>query len=502
MKPVADVCLLLEGTYPYVRGGVSAWVHQLILNLSDVTFALVFLGGRRGDYGEPRYELARNVIHLETHYLEDALRGFSPKRARLTRSQVGEMNALHEALVRNALPPPACNAADGAIDRALLSLTGERGIGLSQFLYSDESWKLASAAYAARGRAVSFLDYFWTLRLLHGPLFQLSALARNAPHARAYHSVSTGYAGFLGALLERRAERPFLLSEHGIYTKERRIDLHQAEWLDSKSDAVRSEGPAELRELWIRYFESLGRLTYRAANPIVALSEASRARQIADGAPASRTRVISNGIDVAKLEPALWARPAEVPIVIGLLGRVVRIKDVKTFIRAVGVVAASLPCVRAQVIGGAEEDPEYARECEALVRALRLGDRVTFVGHRVPAEVFPSLGVLMLTSISEGQPLALLEAFAAGVPCIATDVGACRELIEGRDAADRALGSAGRVVPFADEAALAGAAIELLTSPELWCACQAAGLQRVRRYYDERFMLDAYRGLYRDALEA
>ena len=211
--------------------------------------------------------------------------------------------------------------------------------------------------------------------------------------------------------------------------------------------------------------------------------------------------MISNGIDVAKLAPALWARPAEVPQVIGLLGRIVPIKDVKTFVRTVGIVVASLPRVRAQVIGGADEDPEYARECEALVSALHLGDQMTFVGHRVPAEVFPKLGVLMLTSISEGQPLAILEAFAAGLPCIATDVGACRELIEGRDEADRALGAAGRLVPFADVTALAEAAVKLLTQPDVWQACQSAGLQRVRAYYDQRFMLGAYRELYRSALE-
>ncbi|WP_261887424.1 DUF3492 domain-containing protein [Vibrio aerogenes] len=42
----ADVILVLEGTYPYVRGGVSSWVHQLIHGLPSVTFELVFLGGR------------------------------------------------------------------------------------------------------------------------------------------------------------------------------------------------------------------------------------------------------------------------------------------------------------------------------------------------------------------------------------------------------------------------------------------------------------------------
>jgi glycosyltransferase involved in cell wall biosynthesis len=373
---------------------------------------------------------------------------------------------------------------------------------LPQFLYSAGAWELICDAYVARERETSFLDYFWTLRLLHAPLFQLAEIAARAPLARAYHSISTGYAGFLGALLERRRGRPLILSEHGIYTKERRIDLNQTEWFDptrGEFEPGLGEPRAELRELWIRYFESLGYIAYRSANPIVALFEGNRMRQVADGAPAQRTRIISNGIDVAAFERALLARPADVPMVIGLIGRVVPIKDVKTFIRAIGAVVATLPRAQGWVIGGADEEPAYARECEMLVCALGLDQSVRFLGHQSAGDVLPKLGVLMLTSISEGQPLAILEAFAAGVPCIATDVGACRELIEGRDAIDQTLGRAGRVVPFADAAALAQAALELLTQPTEWQACQAAGLRRVRRYYEERSMIDAYRALYRAA---
>jgi glycosyltransferase involved in cell wall biosynthesis len=373
---------------------------------------------------------------------------------------------------------------------------------LPQFLYSAGAWELICDAYLACERETSFLDYFWTLRLLHAPLFQLAKIAAHAPRARAYHSVSTGYAGFLGALLERRRGRPLILSEHGIYTKERRIDLNQTEWFDPTRGEFEpgvGEPRAELRELWIRYFECLGCIAYRSANPIVALSEGNRMRQVADGAPPERTRIISNGIDVAAFERALRARPPEAPLVIGLLGRVVPIKDVKTFIRAIGAAAAILPAVQGWVIGGADEEPSYARECVALVSALGLDRHLRFLGHRPAADVLPKLGVLMLTSISEGQPLAVLEAFAAGVPCIATDVGACRELIEGRDAMDRALGRAGRVVPFADAEALAHAAVALLTGPGEWQACQAAGLLRVRRYYEQRSMVDAYGDLYRRA---
>ncbi len=64
-----DITLLLEGTYPYIRGGVSSWVHQLIHAFPEYTFALVFIGGHPDDYGEMCYELPKHVVHLETHFV-------------------------------------------------------------------------------------------------------------------------------------------------------------------------------------------------------------------------------------------------------------------------------------------------------------------------------------------------------------------------------------------------------------------------------------------------
>ena len=70
-----DVALLLEGTFPYVSGGVSSWVNQIIRAHPDLRFAVVFIGSRRSDYGDMRYALPDNVVHLEAHYLHDDLGG-------------------------------------------------------------------------------------------------------------------------------------------------------------------------------------------------------------------------------------------------------------------------------------------------------------------------------------------------------------------------------------------------------------------------------------------
>lgn len=509
MSAPADIALLLEGTYPYVRGGVSSWVHQIITGLPSVKFSLIFVGGRRSDYGEIRYELPKNVVHVETHYLEDAwkqTKGTRPSRA-------GENQFKQSADLHDFLKYSAAGKCPEGVDMAQLGWTADRvlsllerpdGLCVNDYLSHPIAWEHIRKAHLEGDDQASFVDYFWSLRLMHGPLFQLARIANAAAPARAYHTISTGYAGFLGALLQRRYQRPLILTEHGIYTKERRIDLNQADWFEQlhagREDASLGTTHA-LRELWIRFFESVGRLTYRAADPIISLYEGNRSRQLQDGAENLRTRVIVNGIDPKRFAPAFAQRGAEVPRVVGLIGRVVPIKDVKTFIRTMRQVIAAVPQAEGWIIGGSDEDPAYAQECEALARSLGIADKLKFLGHQNVIEILPKLGVLMLTSISEAQPLAILEAFAAGVPCVATDVGACREQIEGGTPEDQALGQAGRVVPFADADALARAAVELLSDNSTWHACQAAARQRVARHYSQEAMLDAYLKVYQAALE-
>ena len=70
---IADVCLVLEGTYPYVQGGVSSWVHQIVTELPEVTFALFFLGSTREQAVKKRYTPPPNVVSLTEVFLFDPL---------------------------------------------------------------------------------------------------------------------------------------------------------------------------------------------------------------------------------------------------------------------------------------------------------------------------------------------------------------------------------------------------------------------------------------------
>ncbi|EPD43628.1 MULTISPECIES: GT4 family glycosyltransferase PelF [Delftia] len=500
----ADIALLLEGTFPYVSGGVSSWVNQILQAYPEHRFAIVFLGSRREDYGDFRYALPPNVVHFEQHFLFDALHSnIQPAPSR------GHPEALAKA--REFLQ--ALEAHDGSAESRAKVLAAMRSIALElqpggslpleDFLHSEFAWDLIRDSYRRHCTDPSFVDFFWTVRIMLQPLWLMARIAHGLIPVRVLHTVSTGYAGFLGGLLHHSRGLPLVLSEHGIYTKERQIDLLQSTWIRDNRNIFQRD-PMEVsffRQMWIRFFDWMGRFCYGAADPIIALYENNRLRQVADGAAAERTVSIPNGIRIERFAPLRAQRPAETPPVLCLIGRVVPIKDIKTFIRAMRRVVNRMPQAQAWVAGPTAEDPAYADECQNLVDSLGLQANVRFLGMQKVEELLPKVGVVVLSSISEALPLVILEAQAAGVPVVSTDVGSCRQLIDGLGPEDQALGSCGRVVGIANPEALADACLELLASPGQWQAASAAGIARVERYYSDRLLFERYRQVYDRALQ-
>lgn len=494
----ADITLLLEGTYPFVRGGVSSWVHQIIEGLPHYTFAIIFLGSQKKDYDSPKYNLPVNVVHLECHYLWDHFSLAKPKACKGNHAYIAASGDLHDWF-----RTPQSNFDETIVKKLLVSLGQPSGFPAEEFFYSEASWKHLCEYYEKYNSQNSFIDYIWTIKAMHAPLFKLAQIAHQFSLATGtFHAISTGFAGFLGVILHYLTDRPLILTEHGIYTKERKIDL-QSYFIKEHRDILGDALPMGMQYqemLWIRFFESLGRLVYKASDPIISLYETNRERQVNDGADRIRTQVIPNGMAVERFLELRTQRTEKIPLVVGLLGRIVPIKDIKTFIRSMHTIVAHLPEAEGWLIGPEDEDKAYVQECKTLVRELELEDKVRFLGFQKISDVLPRLGLLVLTSISEAFPLVILEAYASGLPVVATDVGACREIIEGNNDEDRALGCAGIVIPMADPEATAHAVVALLGDENRWYAAQSAGIQRVERYYTQAKMLDSYKAVYDQAL--
>ncbi len=495
MRP--DVCLLLEGTYPFVSGGVSSWVHHLTTHLPDLTFAIVHISPKRGFYAKgPCYKMPENVVSLQEVYLHDYVLGTK-----------GRPEELHGKVKRfRALVTDMREGKSGSFAAFLDALQREGGDGFSSFdlLQTFESWNVLVESYRAEAGDESFLNFFWTWRYAYLPLFNL--LSAKIPRAGLYHTISTGYAGMLAAGAKARFARPMLLTEHGIYTKERRIEINRCEWIQDwdSGELVAERKAPYFRRYWIRQFQMMSRITYEYADRILTLYTGNTVDQIRDGADPKKLRVIPNGIDLDRFGEAARAHDARGPndrFTVCFVGRVCPIKDVMTFVSAMRLVADRIPDVRVRILGPMEEDAEYAEMCQRHARQLGLAGNVSFEGKVNVLQEMPLVDVVVLTSISEAQPLVILEAGAVGIPSVATDVGSCRELLHGRGPEDRALGAGGIITPMASPGATARAVLKLHEEPETRRAMRDAMRKRVQTFYDQRDMVAAYDQLYRSHLE-
>lgn len=183
---------------------------------------------------------------------------------------------------------------------------------------------------------------------------------------------------------------------------------------------------------------------------------------------------------------------------IGAVVRLAPIKDVKTMIYAFFELHERLPKVRLHIMGGVD-DEEYAVECHALVDTLGVRDLI-FTGRVDVVEYMQKLDFTILTSISEGQPLSVLESLAARRPCVTTEVGCCRELLEGAPGDD--FGIAGFVSPPMYRKGLADAMERMCASRARRLEMGECGQRRVATYYLHEQMLANYRALYDETARA
>ncbi|WP_448243616.1 glycosyltransferase [Pseudoxanthomonas mexicana] len=243
--------------------------------------------------------------------------------------------------------------------------------------------------------------------------------------------------------------------------------------------------------------EWLYRQSMRATDYAVAVCEAARERFEEQGIqPRRGLLAVPNGIRLERFRPADAAArkalvaelgwPADSRI-IGTVGRLQPVKDHALLLRAFAKVRMQVPEAVLLIAG----DGPLREALETQAAQAGLGEAVKFLGdrHDVP-RLLAGMELFTLSSSSEGYSIALLEACAAGLPVVATDVGGNREII--RDGAN------GRLVPATDAAALATALIALLREP-----VSAAEMGRMGRTWAQaeasfRTMAERYHRLYRD----
>ncbi|SDQ87972.1 sugar transferase, PEP-CTERM/EpsH1 system associated [Pseudoxanthomonas sp. CF385] len=241
--------------------------------------------------------------------------------------------------------------------------------------------------------------------------------------------------------------------------------------------------------------EWLYRQSMRFTDYAVAVCEAARERFAAEGVQPQRGLLsVPNGIRLDRFKPADTAGRQALATelgwpagsrIIGTVGRLQPVKDHALLLRAFAKVRMQVPEAVLAVVG----DGPLRAALETQAEQAGISDAVRFMGdrHDVP-RLLTGMDVFALSSASEGYSIALLEACAAGLPIVATDVGGNREIV--RD------GVNGRLVPAADVAALATALIALLRGGDEAGRMGRAGQSWAQAEASFRTMAERYHGLY------
>ncbi|MER5528034.1 GT4 family glycosyltransferase PelF [Streptomyces sp. NPDC002677] len=460
------VTLLTEGTYPHSHGGVSVWCDQLVQGMPDIDFDIVAVTGTGR---EPVvWDLPAHVSHVwSVPMWGDPPQGRAPRgraRRQLADTYGRFLAALLDPREEDGFPPALYAMARAAADGTL-----------SPFLRADTAITVLTSLWnrpelAVREARPTLHDALTATALLEHALRPLTA---PLPESGVAHAVSGGVAALPGLAALEQHGVPLLLTEHGVYLRERYLGYRTAPYRWPVKAVV------------LGFFRLLARESYRKAALITPGNRYNRLWEEEGGADPEAIRTVYNGVDPAAF-PAAGPEP-EVPT-LSWAGRVDPIKDLETLIRAFALVRARVPEARLRLFGGTPRGGEAYRErCEALAAELGHGDAVTFEG-RVDdiKDAYAAGNVVMLSSISEGFPFTLIEAMSCGRATVSTDVGGVRE----------AVGDTGLVVAPRDPAAMAAAALELLGDPARRRAMGEAARLRVIEQFTLRQTIDTFRAIY------
>lgn len=297
------------------------------------------------------------------------------------------------------------------------------------------------------------------LALARASLALARILRRERPNVIHAHNPVCGVVSAAARLLARQPEIAIVTTYHGLLPRSHR---RAARALAASSDVVVGVSPAATSDL------------------------------VAEGFPADRVATVPNGIDMnRRVEPA--AVRAEFDLeeaeLLVSVGRYVEEKDYPTLVDAVGLLISKHPRLRALIVGEGSLD----RALQKKIDDAGLEKFVKLTGLRKDAiDIASAADVFVLSSVSEGLPLALLEAMAHGRAVVATRIGGIPDLI--------ADGENGVLVPTADPAALAEAIGRVLDDPILRTRFGEAGRACVARFHSEDAMLEDYEKLYLEAV--
>ncbi|MCX5608333.1 MULTISPECIES: GT4 family glycosyltransferase PelF [unclassified Streptomyces] len=464
------VTMLTEGTYPHVHGGVSTWCDQLVRGMPEVDFNVIAL---TGSGREPvTWELPRNVYRHTSVPLWGAPPGRG-RRSALRGKAHRRFTEVYETFLLSLLDPGHGGFSAALRELALLARAGR----LAPALRSESVLRLLMTVWTRPGLTTAAAEPTIHDALTATDLVEhaLRPLCVRIPPDSVAHAVSSGLATLPALAAKYLDEVPFLLTEHGIYLRER--------YLGYRSAAQRWP----VKALMLGFYRELNTEGYRQADLITPCNQYNRRWEERGGAASDRIRTVYNGVDPHAF-PEAGPEP-EVPT-LSWCGRIDPIKDLETLIRAYAFMREELPALRLRLFGPVPAGCEdYRLRLEKLAAELGVTDGISYEGRiEQVARAYAAGSIVMLSSISEGFPFSIIEAMSCGRTTVSTDVGGVRE----------AVGDTGLVVPPREPETMARATLALLRDDERRAELGRAARKRVVEKFTLHQSVDGFRHIYKE----
>ncbi|MGH9306226.1 MAG: GT4 family glycosyltransferase PelF [Acidimicrobiales bacterium] len=413
--------LTTEGTYPYFAGGVSTWAHALVSGMPEHHFDVVAVAPH--PHVGRRFEVPPNTSVLTVplwgaerveEYLPGTEGAFTG--ARTTGRVIGaHFLPLIEHLVDQLVLSSGDAAGIGDSVTALAGLCGR--YDLRKALRDERVWKLVMHHLSSHPlyRHASLESVIDLARSLYR---YLMPLALPLPRADLSHSSAAAICALPCLVAKLRDGVPIILTEHGIYFRERVLQL------------VRDDTTTLRKVMFANFYRGVAQATYGHADVIVPVCTYNTTWEAELGVDDAQIRIIHNGVDPDLFEAAEsdTTRPT-----VAFVGRIDPLKDILTLIAAAGLVRQAVGDVIFRLYGP-DADEAYAAQCRRAVALAGLESVVIFEGPtNDPAGAYRDSDVVVMSSVSEGFPFSVIEAMMAARPVVATAVGGVSEALDDPD---------------------------------------------------------------------
>ncbi len=459
------ILLTTEGTYPYALGGVSSWCDLLVRGLTEFDWSVLPIIAPHGR--APLYELPEHVRE------EGPIEVWSERLPRGRSRGSGPRPQLPGVLVRGLLGWDGDTAAVLQEWRwCRRNPTGVRkvfrsGKGWAAFL---DGLRDVLAERVTEAGTPPRLDLVEAATLYQTLYWIARTAAAPTPPADVLHVTAAGWSAIPALVHKADHGTPMVLTEHGVFLREAYLA------------AVRGTGSAGARFTATRLARGLARCAYAGADVICPVTDANAYWEMSLGIDPAKILVLYNGL--RQPEPPV---PPPGRRVVVSVGRIDPLKDIHTMLRVAAETLRVVPDAQFCHYGTVTEGEEaYGHSCTALHRRLGLGDRFRFMGRTTdPTGVVRSADVVLMTSISEGLPMSVLEAMSQGRPIVATCVGGVPDVVKG----------CGAVAAPGDDHSLAMGVVMLLRNPDLAWGLGKRGHSRLGRIFNEDACVEGYREL-------